>query len=1206
MSLHFSDDGPEFPGDLVDSLLNGEVVFLCGSGVSRPQLPDFKELVEGTYERLSLDMLRSEERAFESGRYEEVLASLKQRLVDPEDVTRSVSDLLTVPTSPCLDHHCTILRLARDSNNRITVVTTNFDTLLERAAATLYDEEYSKKISSAGQALPAPGSSDFAGIVHIHGRLADPVLGLEQSPLVLTSIDFGEAYMRSGWASRFFFDLVRCKDIVLVGYSAKDVPIRYMLNVLEADRARFSDLRRVYAFAEYTDNKQEAAIDWQTLAVETLPYRKINEDTRKEDHGSLWRDLRKLGDVVERPQEAFRTRVSTILKQDVAESCAQSQREIVWLLKEPRDLWSVALDAIVDSQWFDFFQQEKEWPEAHIAKRVSFWIRRDLQDADRFDCALRWQRRMGQPFTQNMAELLRYANNLNPDWRTIWRLFCLAVPAQCNDTDFSRAQALLDNEIVLDCDLRVAVAQLTPKLELGRSPRELEQAGRGYPLASLLNTRIDVSDSNEAKELADSLCKVHDRALRILELATWELRTILELEKELGQIRDKLDRNDRTVPSVESHPQNELHGGKVFLVQLLSECLPRAHALDREGTKSIVECWKHFPGRIGLRLHLHAMRDSALFCADDAISTLLSVSEQDFWQMRREPALLIKDRSGDASPKLVSDLERLLIDSSRSYFGHYELRPKGPDWREHARANVVWLHLKMLKGAGALSHIGANELASIIGRHSHLDRAINDRDFFDPGTYISPARWIDGDPGPIVQAQAEDRLRVARKKMASGNFEEREGWAAYCRTDPAGALNALSERAFNPADSKLWITLLYALAFSDSLGTQLHENLPARALVHLLEAETADLHSIVPTLCTLVRQTWESHTFMLDEWITRLWGVLVQHPEQETDYHDDLYKQAIESSAGQLTEVLLLRIEALSEAGSDPTTQQLQLLNRIAECPSTAGLMGRAVLVYSIAFLVHRGLSAVVKKLEPALYAEDKEGKELRVVALQYLPTSAEAATHIKNAILKGLQECGWDKDRFRRKVASWVVFPALAGIEEDTTVQWGITTADAADVLKKSSPALLIGAIEVLNDVLSNRLESESDNPEAAWSNTAAPFFKEVWPHESKFRNEKLTPGLLRLAVSAGHKFPEAWRILQPYISPGSLSFPGLHVIDKSQVPETFPNETLELLWTVCGRNNTSNVYGLSDLLDRLVRINPNLETDRRLQRLKQRANRL
>ena len=144
-----------------------------------------------------------------------------------------------MPEHPALDQHRTILRLSRDLDNRIAVVTTNFDTLLERAVHEVMPEEKLRDLSFAGQALPAPGSPSFSGIIHIHGRLADPTLQLEPTPLVLTSADYGDAYMRSGWASRFLFDLARCKAIVLVGYSANDAPVRYFLNVLEADRARF-------------------------------------------------------------------------------------------------------------------------------------------------------------------------------------------------------------------------------------------------------------------------------------------------------------------------------------------------------------------------------------------------------------------------------------------------------------------------------------------------------------------------------------------------------------------------------------------------------------------------------------------------------------------------------------------------------------------------------------------------------------------------------------------------------------------------------------------------------------------------------------------------------------------------------------------------------------------------------------------------------
>ena len=78
--------------------------------------------------------------------------------------------------------------------------------------------------------------------------------------------------MRSGWASRFLFDLARCKAIVLVGYSAKDAPLRYFFNVLEADRARFPDLKRVFAFDGYVPDPQEATLSWHTLDVTPLPY----------------------------------------------------------------------------------------------------------------------------------------------------------------------------------------------------------------------------------------------------------------------------------------------------------------------------------------------------------------------------------------------------------------------------------------------------------------------------------------------------------------------------------------------------------------------------------------------------------------------------------------------------------------------------------------------------------------------------------------------------------------------------------------------------------------------------------------------------------------------------------------------------------------------------------------------------------------------
>jgi hypothetical protein len=78
----------------------------------------------------------------------------------------------------------------------------------------------------------------------------------------LTSADFGEAYLRSGWASRFVYDLLRRYTLVFVGYSADDPPMRYMLEATEAGRLKFPDLKRAYAFAEVTDNEGNVRARW--------------------------------------------------------------------------------------------------------------------------------------------------------------------------------------------------------------------------------------------------------------------------------------------------------------------------------------------------------------------------------------------------------------------------------------------------------------------------------------------------------------------------------------------------------------------------------------------------------------------------------------------------------------------------------------------------------------------------------------------------------------------------------------------------------------------------------------------------------------------------------------------------------------------------------------------------------------------------------
>jgi SIR2-like protein len=59
--------------------------------------------------------------------------------------------------------------------------------------------------------------------------------------------------------------------VVLVGYQADDPPMRYLLEALEADRERFADLGKVYAFAPCKGGDEELQRGlWQAKAIEPI------------------------------------------------------------------------------------------------------------------------------------------------------------------------------------------------------------------------------------------------------------------------------------------------------------------------------------------------------------------------------------------------------------------------------------------------------------------------------------------------------------------------------------------------------------------------------------------------------------------------------------------------------------------------------------------------------------------------------------------------------------------------------------------------------------------------------------------------------------------------------------------------------------------------------------------------------------------------
>jgi hypothetical protein len=247
--VRFLTKGVDIPEDLIRGVNEGRVTFLCGAGVSRRVgLPSFEILTKHVYTQLGevWDEEPAEANAIKSREYDRALRSLEKRTRLPKTVSRmrdAVVAKLAAPAGPFPDHSA-LLQLSRDADGRPRLLTTNFDTIFERAAR---EAGYPDVPSYAGRSIPRPGGELDHGILHLHGRIPDPDLKMLASDLILTSADFGDAYLRDGWASRYIEDRMRLGILVLVGYAAEDAAMRLLLETLDADRDRFKDLNDIYA-----------------------------------------------------------------------------------------------------------------------------------------------------------------------------------------------------------------------------------------------------------------------------------------------------------------------------------------------------------------------------------------------------------------------------------------------------------------------------------------------------------------------------------------------------------------------------------------------------------------------------------------------------------------------------------------------------------------------------------------------------------------------------------------------------------------------------------------------------------------------------------------------------------------------------------------------------------------------------------------------
>jgi hypothetical protein len=283
--LQFVRSGPDIPERLLQAHEDGKVVFFCGAGISYPaKLPGFAGLVKEILKSLNIAPDPIQLAAIKAGQFDTAIGLIEGSIVNGrEKVRRAISEILTPKnlTGKAIETHEAILTLGRcrDEQNRekrTRVITTNFDRLFEFCIA----KEPSHIPTYEAPLLPIP-KNRWDGLVYLHGLIPAEESTTHLDRLVVSSGDFGLAYLTERWAARFVSELFRNYTVCFVGYSINDPVLRYMMDALAADKLLGESTPEMFAFGSFSKGKEiECKNEWKAKNVTAILY----QEHRKHFH----------------------------------------------------------------------------------------------------------------------------------------------------------------------------------------------------------------------------------------------------------------------------------------------------------------------------------------------------------------------------------------------------------------------------------------------------------------------------------------------------------------------------------------------------------------------------------------------------------------------------------------------------------------------------------------------------------------------------------------------------------------------------------------------------------------------------------------------------------------------------------------------------------------------------------------------------------
>ncbi len=630
-------------------------------------------------------------------------------------------------------------------------MTTNYDLHLSRTLRSLGKPftEY------AGPALPL--GDDFDGIVYLHGSLSGP-----NRRLVVTDADFGQAYLRDAWATKFLERMFSTYKVLFIGYSHKDVVMSYLARGLRPDSDRFA----------LTDDAGSS--HWRRLRITPISY--PNTDRT---HSALttairnWASRAAMGLLEQR----------AYIKDLLAAPPSQVPQEVSYLeaVLANNDTAGFFAEFARGPQWLAWASERPEfrllfdpaWPEPPgSADALAGWFASFyVCDEEMSEQALALVRAVGgrlSPVLWSEIGFRLHRLPALPGWFSGWLVLLIGSAPEMASPPWLE-YALLKSRWPED---RAAGLLLFDELAAPRLAYEPS-------FAAATGTRIEIRLRGQEYELREAWEKIFrlnikDAASDVIVVADHHLRRMWHLLCAADAARPGWDPASFSRSAIEPHPQDDMPQPADLLIDAARDCLDALLDQDTDTGCAYLREWADSDVPLLRRLAVYGWARRTDVTGSAKLAWLSDRQWLFDHQLRHEVfgliAAALPDADAQAAGALVADAER---------------GPAGSEHRDYESFNaLVWI---AKHAPGLQSAAGA------------LDRARAANPQFEERQYPDLNAWMGGGwvrPRPPMSAPELHSLILKNPASAVTDLRQYEGASSWF-DGPSweGALNVLADVA---------------------------------------------------------------------------------------------------------------------------------------------------------------------------------------------------------------------------------------------------------------------------------------------------------------------------------------------------------------------------------------------------------------------------